>query len=136
MARHPLAGKPAPAEILVNVPRLVSRYYATRPDTSVPEQRVGFGTSGHRGTSMTGGFNEEHILATCQAVAEYRASQGIDGPLLLGMDTHALSEPAYVTALEVFAANGVRVSGKPCCQGFIRSSDAALSAPNGVPDAI
>src|SRR5690606_14854292 len=109
MARHPLAGKPAPPEILVNVPRLVSRYYTTRPDSSIPEQRVCFGTSWHRGTSLNGGFNEEHILATCQAVAEYRASAGIDGPLFLGMDTPALSEPALTTALEVLAANGVQL---------------------------
>ena len=109
MARHPLAGRPAPAELLVNLPRLVSHYYTIRPDVSVPEQRVTFGTSGHRGTSLQSAFNEDHILATCQAVAEYRAAQGIDGPLFLGMDTHALSEPAFNTALEVLAANGVEL---------------------------
>ena len=109
MARHPLAGKPAPAEILVNVPRLLSRYYESTPDPADPGQRVAFGTSGHRGTSLSCSFNEDHILATCQAIGEYRADQGITGPLFVGMDTHALSEAAFTTALEVFAANGVEL---------------------------
>jgi phosphoglucomutase len=107
MPRHPLAGKPAPAEILVNVPRLLSRYYEDCPDPTQPAQRVAFGTSGHRGTSLNCSFNEDHILATSQAIVEYRHSQGITGPLFLGMDTHALSEAAFSTAVEVFAANGV-----------------------------
>ncbi|WP_405145183.1 phosphoglucomutase (alpha-D-glucose-1,6-bisphosphate-dependent) [Sphaerisporangium sp. NBC_01403] len=106
---HERAGKPAQASDLVDVPRLVTAYYALHPDPGRPEQRVSFGTSGHRGSSLATAFNEEHILATSQAVCEYRARQGVDGPLFLGVDTHALSEPARVTALEVFAANGVTV---------------------------
>lgn len=109
MALHPLAGKPAPRELLVNVPRLVAAYYAFRPDPSVAAQRVSFGTSGHRGSSLDSAFNEDHILAIAQAVHEYRASQSIDGPMYVGMDTHALSEPALWTSLEVLAANGVQV---------------------------
>ncbi len=109
MSVHDLAGKPAPLSLLPNIPRLVSAYYSTRPDPSKPAQRVAFGTSGHRGTSLQGSFNEDHILAVSQAVAEYRAAQGVTGPLFIGMDTHALSEPALVSALEVFAANGVTV---------------------------
>jgi phosphoglucomutase len=105
----PLAGKPAPASMLVNVARLVSAYYAERPDPAVPDQRVSFGTSGHRGSSLRCGFNEAHILAVSQAICLYRREQRITGPLFLGMDTHALSEPAFVTALEVLAANGVEV---------------------------
>jgi len=106
---HPLAGQPAPHRILVNIPRLMSSYYALRPDPQNPAQQVAFGTSGHRGTSLAGTFNEAHILAMAQAVAEYRAEQGISGPLFMGMDTHALSEAAWVTAVEVLAANGVDV---------------------------
>ncbi|MCS7068608.1 MAG: phosphoglucomutase (alpha-D-glucose-1,6-bisphosphate-dependent) [Meiothermus sp.] len=109
MSLHPLAGQPAPHGILVNVPRLVSSYYALKPDPENPAQQVAFGTSGHRGTSLLGTFNEAHILAVSQAVAEYRAEQGITGPLFLGMDTHALSEAAWMTAVEVLAANGVDV---------------------------
>ncbi|MFN8095382.1 MAG: phosphoglucomutase (alpha-D-glucose-1,6-bisphosphate-dependent) [Vicinamibacteria bacterium] len=109
MALHPLAGQPAPQSVLVNVPRLVSAYYALRPDVADAAQRVAFGTSGHRGSSLRGAFNEAHILATSQAIAEHRAARGIDGPLFMGMDTHALSEPAFVSALEVLAANGVEV---------------------------
>src|SRR5215510_15433406 len=105
MATHPLAGKPAPRELLVNVPRLVSAYYTHKPDASVPEQQVAFGTSGHRGSSLLTSFNEDHILAICQAICEWRRAQGIAGPLYAGMDTHALSEPALATAIEVFAAN-------------------------------
>lgn len=109
MALHELAGKPAPHNILVNIPRLVSSYYSVKPDPQNPAQRVGFGTSGHRGTSFNGTFNENHILAVSQAVAEYRAAQGITGPLFIGMDSHALSEAAWITALEVLLANGVDV---------------------------
>src|SRR5512141_108424 len=109
LALHPLAGKPAPRSVLVNVPRLVSAYYALRPDASDPAQRVAFGTSGHRGSSLKASFNEAHILATSQAIAEHRRAKGIDGPLFVGMDTHALSEPAFVSALEVLAANGVEL---------------------------
>ncbi|OLN24961.1 Phosphoglucomutase [Desulfovibrio sp. DV] len=107
MPVSPLAGKPAPRSLLVNVPRLVADYYAVKPDPSDPGCRVSFGTSGHRGTSLDGSFNEDHILATTQAICDYRQGQGIIGPLYLGMDTHALSEPAWITALEVLAANGV-----------------------------
>jgi phosphoglucomutase len=103
-----LAGTPAPPELLVNVPRLVSAYYTHQPDASVAAQRVSFGTSGHRGSSLDRSFNEQHILAICQAIAEHRRANGVNGPLFIGMDTHALSEPALATAIEVFAANGVQ----------------------------
>ena len=109
MGVHPLAGKPAPQELLINIPRLVSAYYTRHPDPAQPEQRVSFGTSGHRGVSSEGTFNEEHLLAISQAICDYRRRQGIDGPLFLGMDTHALSEPAFITAVEVMAANGVKL---------------------------
>ena len=109
MSVHDLAGKPAPLSLLPNIPRLVASYYNLHPDPDDTAQRVAFGTSGHRGTSAEGSFNEDHILAVSQAVAEYRAAQGVTGPLFMGMDTHALSEPALVSALEVFAANGVTV---------------------------
>jgi phosphoglucomutase len=105
----PLAGKPAPATLLVNVPRLVAAYYSEQPDPAVAAQRVAFGTSGHRGSAFVRTFNEAHILAITQAICAYRQAHGIDGPLFLGMDTHALSEPACVTALEVLAGNGVEV---------------------------
>ena len=95
--------------MLANIPRLVTAYYTGRPDPSVPEQRVAFGTSGHRGSSFKNSFNEAHILATTQAICLYRHQQHIDGPLFLGMDTHALSEPALASTLEVLAANGVNV---------------------------
>ncbi|MFG3097674.1 phosphoglucomutase (alpha-D-glucose-1,6-bisphosphate-dependent) [Streptomyces sp. NPDC048202] len=106
---HERAGRPAGPEDLVDVARLVTAYYALHPDLADPAQRVAFGTSGHRGSSLAAAFNEDHIAATSQAICEYRTAQGIDGPLFLGADTHALSEPAKVTALEVFAANGVTV---------------------------
>src|SRR5512146_3597406 len=106
---HPLAGKPAPRDILVDVPDLLRRYSAEQPDPRDPAQRVSFGTSGHRGSALRRSFNEAHILAVAQAVAEHRARAGVTGPLFLGRDTHALSEPAERTALEVLAANGVEV---------------------------
>jgi phosphoglucomutase len=109
MSTHPLAGKPAPASMLANIPRLVTAYFCDRPDPARPEQRVAFGTSGHRGSSLKASFNEAHILATTQAICDYRRAQGTDGPLFLGMDSHALSEPAFASALEVLAANGVEV---------------------------
>ncbi|MEM8546926.1 MAG: phosphoglucomutase (alpha-D-glucose-1,6-bisphosphate-dependent) [Pseudomonadota bacterium] len=109
MALHELAGKPAPQSILDNIPRIVADYYTLTPDPAEPTQRVAFGTSGHRGAASRRSFNEAHILAVSQAVAEYRAANGITGPLHLGMDTHALSEPALVSAVEVLAANGVWV---------------------------
>src|ERR1700744_5410414 len=105
----PRAGQPATAEDLVDVAKLVTAYYAVHPDPSDAVQRVSFGTSGHRGSEFRATFNEDHILATTQAICEYRAGQGIDGPLYLGADTHALSEPAQVSALEVLAANDVLV---------------------------
>ena len=107
MALHELAGKPAPRDLLENIPRLVTAYYTQSPDPSEPTQLVAFGTSGHRGSSSKSSFNEPHILAIAQAICEFRASKGFSGPLYLGMDTHALSEPAHATVLEVLAANGV-----------------------------
>src|SRR6202451_3565128 len=106
---NPLAGQSAPRQILVNVPRLGTAYYSNRPDPGIAEQKVAFGTSGHRGTSFRNSFNEWHVLAISQAICEYRKKQGVDGPLFMGADTHALSEPALVSALEVLAANGVDV---------------------------
>ncbi|MGP0074672.1 MAG: phosphoglucomutase (alpha-D-glucose-1,6-bisphosphate-dependent) [Bryobacteraceae bacterium] len=109
MAINAAAGQPAQPSNLVDIPRLVSVYFANRPDPKVPEQRVTFGTSGHRGSSFHHAFNEWHILAITQAICEYRRGKGIDGPLFLGIDTHPLSEPAFVSAMEVLAANGVQV---------------------------
>ena len=107
MAVDPNAGKPLDPADLLNVSRLVTAYYALKPDPSVPEQRVAFGTSGHRGSAFAAAFNEDHILATTEAICRYRREQGTDGPLFLAMDTHALSEPAHASALEVLAAHGV-----------------------------
>ncbi|MFD3974619.1 phosphoglucomutase (alpha-D-glucose-1,6-bisphosphate-dependent) [Streptomyces cyaneofuscatus] len=104
---HARAGQPAQSADLVDVARLVTAYYALHPDPAEPAQRVAFGTSGHRGSALAAAFNDDHIAATTQAICDYRARQGTDGPLFLGADTHALSEPARVTALEVLAANGV-----------------------------
>lgn len=109
MSLHQLAGKPAPESILANVPRLISDYFSRHPDADRPEHLVSFGTSGHRGTAGRRTFNEDHILAVSQAICDYRRWRGIDGPLYLGRDTHALSEPAHVTAIEVLIANGVDV---------------------------
>jgi phosphoglucomutase len=106
---HDLAGRPAPRSLLVNIPRLITAYYAYQPDVSDPAQRVAFGTSGHRGSSLKKSFNETHILAISQAICDQRRSKKITGPLFMGMDTHALSEPALANALEVFAANGISV---------------------------
>ena len=103
----PLAGKPVPRSMLVNIPRLVTAYFALAPDPAIISQRVAFGTSGHRGSAFAASFNEAHVLAIAQAVCLYRRHAGIEGPLFLGMDTHALSEPAFASALEVLAANGV-----------------------------
>src|SRR6266446_1795520 len=107
MAVSPDAGHPADPAKLVNVPRLVTAYYAERPDPQIPAQRVSFGTSGHRGSAFDCAFNEWHILAITQAICDYRRLQKTDGPLFLGMDTHALSEPAFASALEVLAGNDV-----------------------------
>jgi phosphoglucomutase len=104
---HPLAGKPAEPSMLANIPRLVTAYFAGKPDPSVPAQRVAFGTSGHRGSAFNNAFNEAHILAISQALCDHRDGRGITGPLFVGIDTHALAEPALASALEVFAANGV-----------------------------
>ena len=104
---HPLAGKPAPREVLVDVARLRKLYFDERPDPAVPEQRVAFGTSGHRGSSLKRAFNEAHILAVTQAICEYRKAQGTNGPLYLGKDTHALSDQAQDTTLDVLGAFGV-----------------------------
>jgi phosphoglucomutase len=109
MTTNPLAGKPATAAPLADIPRLVTSYFSEVPDAAVAEQRVAFGTSGHRGSALTRTFNEAHVLAITQAICELRHARGIDGPLFLGIDTHALSEPARVSALEVLAANGVQV---------------------------
>ena len=109
MKTSPFAGKPAQPDMLVNVPRLITAYYSKLPDPSVPRHRVAFGTSGHRGCAFENSFNEWHVLAISQAICDYRKQQGIDGPLFLGIDTHALSEPAFASALEVLAANGVNV---------------------------
>ena len=109
MANHPLAGQPVPASMLVNIPRLITAYYTEKPDANLREQRVSFGTSGHRGTSFKRSFNEVHVVAVAQAIYEYRKMESISGPLYLGMDTHALSEPAFASVLEVLAANGVEV---------------------------
>ncbi len=109
MSISPYAGKPAEPWMLTNIPRLVTAYYVNRPDPAVPAQRVAFGTSGHRGSSLDHAFNEAHILAITQAICLYRKQQSIDGPLFMGIDTHALSEPAFASALEVLAANGVEV---------------------------
>ncbi len=106
---HPRAGQPADPSMLVNVPRLITAYYTGRPNPADPAQRVAFGTSGHRGSSLSNSFNEGHILAISQAICDYRREQKIAGPLFLARDTHALSEPAYATALEVLAANEVDV---------------------------
>src|SRR5262245_27394241 len=107
MALHPLAGQPAPANLLVDVARLERGYYERRPNLDDPQQLVSFGTSGHRGTSLNGTFTEAHILAIAQAICDYGESNHIDGPLFVGQDTHALSAPAQRTTLEVLAANDV-----------------------------
>ena len=109
MKVSPLAGKPPEPGMLVNVPKLITAYYTDMPDPSIPAQRVAFGTSGHRGSALQKAFNEWHILAITQAICLYRKLQHTDGPLFLGMDTHALSMPAFASSLEVLAANGVEV---------------------------
>ena len=105
----PLAGKPAQPGMLIDIPRLVTAYYTGKPDASVLGQRIAFGTSGHRGSSLKNSFNENHFLAITQAICFYRKEQKIDGPLYLGFDTHALSAPAFATTMEVLAANNVEV---------------------------
>lgn len=105
---HPLAGQPAPASLLTDITALLAAYYDLQPDLSVASQRVAFGTSGHRGSSLAHSFNQPHVLAISQAICDYRAAQGISGPLFIGADTHALSQPALDSAIEVLAANGVQ----------------------------
>lgn len=117
MAIHPLAGKPAPTELLVDINQLRKAYYSRKPDVGDSAQRVSFGTSGHRGSSLRASFNETHVLAITQAICEYRNSQGINGPLYMGKDTHGLSAPAFATALEVLAANGVETM-IDCADGY------------------
>ena len=109
MSLSPWAGKPTEPSMLVNVPGLLTAYYTYRPDPAVPAQGVALGTSGHRGSAFAHSFNEAHILAMSQAICLYRQQEHIDGPLFLGIDTHALSESAFASALEVLAANGVEV---------------------------
>jgi phosphoglucomutase len=109
MEKSPLAGKPAPQELLVDIPQLIDAYFTEKPDPDIVTQQVHFGTSGHRGSSFDRAFNEDHILAVSQAISEFRVGQGTTGPLFIGKDTHALSEPAMRTAVEVFAANGVDI---------------------------
>src|SRR5882757_9034025 len=109
MEPNPLAGRLPVPSMLINTPAVVTAYYTGVPDPSIPEQRIAFGTSGHRGSSLRNSFNESHILAITQSICLYRKQQKIEGPLFLGMDTHALSTPAHATALEVLAANGVEV---------------------------
>ncbi len=109
MQINPLAGKPAEPSMLVNVPRLVTAYYTEVPEPAVPRQWVAFGASGHRGSAFDKTFNEWHVLAISQAICRHRKQRGIDGPLFLGIDTHALSEPAFASTLEVLAANGVEI---------------------------
>src|SRR5215831_1500704 len=121
IAISPLAGKPAPKSILVDLARLEREYYARKPDVGDPTQLVSFGTSGHRGSSLLGSFTEAHILAITQAICDYRAAHGTDGPLYMGKDTHALSAPAQRTALEVLAANGV--------EAIIQRDDAVTPTP-------
>src|SRR3954451_23934365 len=107
MAASPLAGKPAPPDLLIDVDRLIREYHDRTPDVGDPQQLVSFGTSGHRGSSLNATFTEAHILAITQAICDYRGGRGIDGPLFMGKDTHALSSPAQRTAVEVLAGNGV-----------------------------
>ena len=109
MSIHPLAGKPAPIESLTNIPSLISAYYIQHPEPGNPAQAVSFGTSGHHGTSVNGSFNDDHVAAISQAICEHRQGEGIRGPLFMGMDSHALSEPALYTAIEVFAGNGMEI---------------------------
>ncbi|HEY9496872.1 MAG TPA: phosphoglucomutase (alpha-D-glucose-1,6-bisphosphate-dependent) [Intrasporangium sp.] len=142
---HPRAGQPAQDRDLVDVDELVAAYYDQHPDAENPDEQVVFGTSGHRGSSLNAAFNEDHILATTQAICEYRASQGFDGPLFIGRDTHGLSEPAWKTALEVLVANGVDVlvDARDSCtptpavsHAILRANRGKTSGPSGLADGI
>lgn len=108
MTTSPTAGNLVDPAALVDVPRLVTAYFTAEPDPAAPAQRIAFGTSGHRGSALHNSFNQPHVLAIAQAICHYRAANAIDGPLYLGIDTHALSEPAFVNVVEVLAANGVQ----------------------------
>jgi len=141
MKTHPLAGKKLPPEMLVDVKKLIEAYYGEKPDARLPEQAVSFGTSGHRGSSLSRSFNENHILAVTQAVCDYRKEKGINGPLFIGYDTHALSRPAFETALEVLAGNGVTAmiadndfTPTPAVSHAILAYNA--SSPSGLADGI
>jgi phosphoglucomutase len=144
MSVHPRAGTPAQPDDLVDLAHLVTAYYTDQPDPADPAQGVAFGTSGHRGSSLHGSFNDDHIAATTQAICEYRAQQGIDGPLFIGRDTHALSEPAQATALEVLAANGVtvlvdaadRYTPTPALSHAILRANAARTTGSGLADGV
>ncbi|MDQ3556788.1 MAG: phosphoglucomutase, alpha-D-glucose phosphate-specific, partial [Gemmatimonadota bacterium] len=138
MSVHPLAGKPAPHDARIDLPALLSRYHSDRPQPEEPGERVSFGTSGHRGSSLHRSFNEDHIASICQAIAEHRRAEGITGPLFLGRDTHGLSEPALDTALEVLGGNGVRLvlsDGSPYAPTPV-ISHAILGANRGAPDGL
>ncbi len=122
MAISSLAGKPAEPSMLIDVPRLVTAYYTRQPDPSIPAQRVVFGTSGHRGSALDNAFNEAHILAITQAICLYRKKQGIDGPLYIGIDTHALSEPAFATDSHVQSQPHARPRGRHCHYAIAQSA--------------
>ena len=134
MSNDNRAGTPAQPSDLVDVPHLVTSYYTGVPDPEDVDQQVAFGTSGHRGSSLKTSFNETHILATTQAICDYRTQQGYDGPLFIGRDTHGLSEPAWTTALEVFAANGVTTipSARPLVRPRLSRRIACETAGVGV----
>jgi phosphoglucomutase len=132
MVANPRAGQPAQPEDLVDLPHLVTSYYALAPDPDDVAQQVAFGTSGHRGSALNGAFNEAHILAITQAIVEYRAAQGTTGPLFIGRDTHGLSEPAWVSALEVLAANDI-VGTRRRRRSATRSSPTTAAAPRRWP---
>ncbi len=142
MSLSPKAGKPADPSMLVDIPKLISAYYVERPDPGIREQRVAFGTSGHRGSSVNRAFNENHILAVTQAICDYRHEVGIDGPLYIGFDTHALSYPAFISALEVLAANRVETMISDTCgrhpppPSRWRSSPTIVGAPTALADGI
>ena len=130
MTISPFAGKPAPAQLLVDIPRLVTAYYTGQPDAAISTQRVAFGTSGHRGSSFELSFNEWHVLAISQAICLYREAQGINGPLFVGLDTHALSTPAGASALEVLAELRTKRGGDQACHR-VHAAAGQLEAAQG-----
>ena len=128
MSLHPLAGQQVPTSLIPNISRLMTAYYVLEPDVHMyPEHKVSFGTSGHRGSALQCSFNEPHVLAICQAIADYRKKHGINGPLFLGKDTHALSEAAFASALEVLIANKIQV----CIQKDLGHGDGVTGSING-----